>query len=59
MGTVTDGFDKAVTESFFATLKCALLYHRPWPGGEDARRANSEAIKARWLRSYNPSANVG
>ncbi len=50
MGTVADAYDNAVAESFFATLKCELLYRRPWPRREDARRAIFEFIEA-W---YNP-----
>lgn len=50
MGSVADAFDNAVAESFFATLKCELLYTRPWPRREDARRAIFEFIEA-W---YNP-----
>ena len=50
MGSVGDAFDNAVAESFFATLKCELLYRRPWPRHEDARRAIFDFIEA-W---YNP-----
>jgi len=50
MGSVADAFDNAVAESFFATLKCELLYRRPWPRREDAQRAIFEFIEA-W---YNP-----
>ena len=50
MGSVADAFDNAVAESFFATLKCELLYRHPWPRREDARRAIFEFIEA-W---YNP-----
>ncbi len=50
MGTVADCFDNAVAESFFATLKCELLYRRSWPRREDARQAIFEFIET-W---YNP-----
>ena len=50
MGSVADAYDNAVAESFFATLKCELLYRRPWHRREDARRAIFEFIEA-W---YNP-----
>jgi transposase InsO family protein len=46
MGSVADAYDNAVAESFFATLKCELLYRRPWPRREDARRAIFEFIEA-------------
>jgi len=50
MGTVADCFDNAVAESFFATLKCALLYRRSWPRRQDAQLALFTFIEA-W---YNP-----
>jgi len=50
MGSVGDAYDNAVAESFFATLKCELLYRRSWPRREDARRAIFDFIEA-W---YNP-----
>jgi len=50
MGSVGDAYDNAVAESFFATLKCELLYRRSWPRREDARRALFDFIEA-W---YNP-----
>ncbi len=50
MGTVADCFDNAVAESFFATLKCELLYRRSWPRRQDAQLALFTFIEA-W---YNP-----
>ena len=50
MGSVGDAYDNAVAESFFATLKCELLYRRSWPRREEARRAIFDFIEA-W---YNP-----
>jgi putative transposase len=39
MGSVADCFDNAVAESFFATLKCELLYRHHWPTRAAARAA--------------------
>jgi len=50
MGTVADCFDNAVAESFFATLKCEVLYRRSWPRRQDAQLALFTFIEA-W---YNP-----
>ena len=37
MGRVADCFDNALAESFFATLKCELLYPRSWPTRQDKK----------------------
>jgi putative transposase len=38
MGSRGDGFDNAVAESFFATLKKELIHRRSWPEREQLRR---------------------
>jgi putative transposase len=58
MGTVADAYDNAVAESFFATLKCELLYRRPWPRREDARRAIFEFIEA-WYNRRRRHSTLG
>ena len=51
MGTVGDAYDKAMCESFFATLECELLAHRGSPTKAEARMAIFEFIEG-W---YNPT----
>jgi putative transposase len=46
MGSVGDAYDNAVAESFFATLKCELLYRRAWPTRAAARGAIFAFIEA-------------
>ena len=58
MGSVADAYDNAVAESFFATLKCELLYRRPWPRREDARRAIFEFIEA-WYNRRRRHSTLG
>lgn len=43
-------WDKAVAESFFASLKSALVYRRRWPSRAAARGAICDYIEA----FYNP-----
>jgi putative transposase len=50
MGTVGDGYDNAVAESFFATLKVELLHRRAWPTRQEARRAIFEFIEVWYNR---------
>jgi len=38
-GRVADCFDNALAESFFATLKCGLLYEHSWRTKQEARSA--------------------
>jgi len=50
MGTVGDAYDNAMTESFFATLECALIARRSWKTKTEARLAVFT-----WIESwYNP-----
>ena len=50
MGSVGDAYDNAMAESFFATLKCELIYQRRFATHAEARAAIFEYIEA-W---YNP-----
>jgi len=58
MGSVGDAYDNAVAESFFATLKCELLYRRSWPRREDARRAIFDFIEA-WNNPRRRHSTLG
>ena len=50
MGTVGDGLDNAVAESFFASLQCELLDRHPWP-----TRAGLARAMFTWIEGfYNP-----
>jgi putative transposase len=50
MGSVGDAFDKAMAESFFASLECELIDRRSWPTQSEPRIAVFAWIEA-W---YNP-----
>ena len=50
MGSVGDGYDNAMAESFFATLECELLDRVRFPNPPAARIGVFEFIEA-W---YNP-----
>jgi putative transposase len=45
MGAVGDCFDNAMCESFFATLECELLAHRPFRTQFEARMALFDFIE--------------
>ena len=50
MSRTGDCWDNAVTESFFATLKTALIHRQPWP----TRRAATDAVADYIEGFYNP-----
>jgi putative transposase len=50
MGSVGDALDNALTESFFATLECALVDRSRWRTRAEARTVVFEFIEA----FYNP-----
>ncbi len=50
MGSVGDGYDNALCESFFATLECELIDRRRWPTQAEARTEVFAFIEG-W---YNP-----
>lgn len=50
MGSVGDAYDKALCESFFATLECELLDRRRFPTQPETRMAVFDFIEG-W---YNP-----
>jgi putative transposase len=50
MGSVGDAYDKALCESFFATLECELLDRRRFPIQPETRMAVFNFIEG-W---YNP-----
>ena len=50
MGSVSDAYDNALCESFFATLECELLDRRKFQTKAEAKRAVFEFIEG-W---YNP-----
>jgi putative transposase len=50
MGTIFDTYDNAMSESFFATLECELLYRTRFRNQAEARMAVFDFIKG-W---YNP-----
>jgi len=56
MGRVADCFDNALAESFFATLKCELLYPRSWPTRQEARSAIVHWIEAIYNRRRRHSS---
>ncbi len=56
MGRVADCFDNALAESFFATLKCELLYLRSWPTKQEARSAIVHWIEAVYNRKRRHSS---
>jgi hypothetical protein len=45
MVSVTDAFDNALAESFFATLECELLDRHPWPDRQTLRTAVFDFIE--------------
>lgn len=47
VGTVGDGLDDAVAESFFASLQCELLDRHHWPTRAGLARRSSTGWKAR------------
>jgi transposase InsO family protein len=56
MGRVADCFDNALAESFFATLKCELLYTRSWQTKQEARLAIVHWIEATYNRRRRHSS---
>lgn len=56
MGRVADCFDNALAESFFATLKCELLYTRSWQTKQEARSAIVHWIEAVYNRRRRHSS---
>ena len=56
MGRVADCFDNALAESFFATLKCELLYEHSWPTKHEARSAIVHWIEAVYNRRRRHSS---
>jgi len=56
MGRVADCFDNALAESFFATLKCELLYTRSWQTEQEARSAVVHWIEAIYNRRRRHSS---
>jgi len=56
MGRVADCFDNALAESFFATLKCELLFLRSWPTKQEARSAIVHWIEAVYNRKRRHSS---
>lgn len=55
MGSVGDGYDNAVAESFFATLKVELLHRQVWPTRATARRAIFEYVEVWYNRQRRHS----
>ncbi len=55
MGSVSDCYDNAVAEGFFAALKGELLDRHVWPNRATARRAIFESIEAWYNRQYRLS----
>ena len=56
MGRVADCFDNALAESFFATLKCELLYEHSWRTKQEARNATVHWIEAIYNRRRRHSS---
>jgi putative transposase len=56
MGTVGDGYDNAMAESFLATLECALLQRQTFRTYEEARCALFESIESFYNRQRLHSA---
>lgn len=56
MGRVADCFDNALAESFFATLKCELLYEHSWQTKQEARNAIVHWIEAVYNRRRRHSS---
>jgi putative transposase len=56
MGRVADCFDNALAESFFATLKCELIYRRSWQTRQEARHAIVHWIEAVYNRKRRHSS---
>ena len=56
MGRVADCFDNALAESFFATLKCELLYEHSWRTKQEARSAVVHWIEAIYNRRRRHSS---
>lgn len=54
MGSVGDGYDNAMADSFFASLECELIDRRSWPSKAEARMALFTYIEG-W---YNPRAGA-
>ena len=50
MGSVGDAYDRAMCESFFATLECKLLERRRFASQAEAKMACFSFIQ----RGYNP-----
>ena len=56
MGRKADCFDNALAESFFATLKCELLYTRSWKTKKETRSAIVHWIEAIYNRRRRHSS---
>jgi len=57
-GSVGDCYDNAVAESFFATLKVALLHRHPWPTHVAAQLAIFEFIEV-WYNRRRRHSTLG
>jgi putative transposase len=55
MGSVGDGYDNAVAESFFATLKKELVHRRSWPTRRELTSEVFEYIEAFYNRNRRHS----
>ena len=58
LGAVGDGYDNAVAERFFATLKVELLHRHPWPTHVAARLAIFAFIEV-WYNRRRRHATLG
>lgn len=56
MSRLADCYDNAVMESFFATLKCELVYHERFETRQHARRALFEYIEVFYNRQRSHSS---
>ena len=55
MGSKGDGFDNAVAESFFATLKKELIHRRSWPSKAELRTEVFDYIEVFYNRERRHS----
>jgi len=58
MGSVGDGSDNAMTESFFATLECEFIDQRTFPPQAEARMAIFEYIEG-WYNPHRRHSRLG
>ena len=57
-GTVSDAYDNAMAESFFATLECELIDRRVWKMHTEARLAIFTWIEA-WYNPHRRHSSLG